>query len=252
MEKTMNYSQFKLIEANRPLIEKHVRRLANSITSQNLLQYKPIQVNAKMEVIDGQHRLRAAERLGVPIYYEVQKDLVTEDIMTLNIMHSWGIADFLHFHVQQGSEEYIKFNNFLIKNNLTIRIGLNLCIGQNRDNLDDFRKGKFIFNLTEVDVDFHMCKWTIDVVKKENGFSAFTLSAKFWKALITLARHPNFDMKKWESNLVKMANRVSAKVTWNEYLKSFLAIYNWRNQNPIDFETINDRQQDEPQGDLFK
>ena len=36
---------------------------------------RPIVVNKKMEVMDGQHRLMAAKQLGVEIYYQEEKNL---------------------------------------------------------------------------------------------------------------------------------------------------------------------------------
>jgi len=253
MEKTTNYKQFKIIEENRVIMEKHVKRLMDSIKSRNLLEYKPIQVNANMEVIDGQHRLQAAQRLGIPIYYEIQKSLVKEDMVQLNIMRAWNTEDYLHYHVKEGKEDYIRFNNFIEKNKLPLKVACNIVLGQGRENMHKFKDGKFQFNLVEHTTEMQICWFTIDMIKRENSSSSsWIMTGKFWKALLTLIRHPHFELKRWEANINKLAGRVTQKVTSKEYLKLLLDIYNWRNNTPLDIETFKDKTRDTPQKDMFE
>ena len=51
--------------------EKLIKNLMQSISYRNLLAWRPIIVTKNFLVIDGLHRLEAAKRLGVEIYYEV-------------------------------------------------------------------------------------------------------------------------------------------------------------------------------------
>ena len=74
VEETTDYKQFKKVKGNRGYAQRHLKNLVSSIAQNNLLQYSPIIVNDKMEVIDGQHRLAAAQSLGLPIYYVVAGD----------------------------------------------------------------------------------------------------------------------------------------------------------------------------------
>ena len=60
LEKTKNYEIFKIMDCNRELSAANLQKLIGSIKSRNLLEFRPIIVNSKMEIIDGQHRLAAA------------------------------------------------------------------------------------------------------------------------------------------------------------------------------------------------
>lgn len=67
--KTNDYGLFKSIMANREIDDKHVKRLAKSIARKNLLYIRPLIVNEKMQIIDGQHRLAAAKEIKATVYY---------------------------------------------------------------------------------------------------------------------------------------------------------------------------------------
>ena len=66
---TTDYDIFKQLLGNREINYNHVRRLIKSMQEEYLIV--PIQVNEKMEVIDGQHRIAACKELGFPIYYMI-------------------------------------------------------------------------------------------------------------------------------------------------------------------------------------
>ena len=69
IQHTTNYNQFKLVQFNREKSAHHISQIKKKIKENNLLHLHPILVNLKGEVIDGQHRLQAAQELEVPIYY---------------------------------------------------------------------------------------------------------------------------------------------------------------------------------------
>jgi ParB-like chromosome segregation protein Spo0J len=60
---TMDYNLFSKFNGNRDVKILHVNRIAKSMTEQFLI--KPIDVNEKYEVIDGQHRLEACKETGL-------------------------------------------------------------------------------------------------------------------------------------------------------------------------------------------
>jgi hypothetical protein len=178
---------FKLRPDNRERItQSHVERLKESISARNLLDMRPIVVNENMEVMDGQHRLMAAKELGCAIYYEVKKDMKSEDIILMNITKPWGINDFMNFFIKQGKQDYIELEKFINKNKITLRIALSLLQGDSDDSKHKFKIGKFKFNqdLKQDHIDY--CWETIEYIKRMNGSSQFINTAKFWKALIKL------------------------------------------------------------------
>jgi len=86
IRKTTNYEIFTFREDNREKIDKkHLARLVESIKSRNLLELRPIMVNEKLEIVDGQHRLLAAKQLGYEIYYQKEENLDCADIVRMNL-----------------------------------------------------------------------------------------------------------------------------------------------------------------------
>ncbi len=119
IHKTKDYNQFIFREDNRAKISQaHVERLAQSIASRNLLEFKPILVKAAMEIIDGQHRFLAAKKLGIEIYYEIKKDINPLDVITLTISKAWMFSAYFNFFCKNNYTEYLKLKDFVDKNKI--------------------------------------------------------------------------------------------------------------------------------------
>lgn len=236
MEKTTNYDMFKFREDNRAQInQSHVKRLAESIKARNLLQMRPIIVNGKMEVIDGQHRLLAAKMLGVEIFYKVEQTLGIMDMLAMNCAKAWGIQDYVNFFVQNGHQEYIKLSDFAKKNQLDMRTAYSLTTARSKANFSAFKQGKFIFNndvyASEVDIIWR----TIDYIKRINGTTTaqYLKTTKFWNAMIKLVRSAGFDEYKFFDNLVKLIDKCAVRATSDGYCKMLQDIHNWKNHTRV-------------------
>ncbi len=114
MQKTSDYTKFRQIDGNRKVNQGHVNKLAQAIERKNLLEYFPVLLNEDMEVIDGQHRLSAAFKLEVPIYYEVVPGLTLTDVMSINTnSKSWNLGDFIDSHIELGNSNYKVLRDFM-------------------------------------------------------------------------------------------------------------------------------------------
>lgn len=151
IQKTDNYAQFKLAEGNRIVSAGKVNRLVKSISKHNMLLANPIIINKKGEVIDGQHRLAAAEILGLPIYYVVFNPATLSEIQLLNSnMTPWTARDFMASYIALGKGEYKKLNEFLLKYGFPLGITIRMAMSEKgwektRAITQDFKEGKFIF-----------------------------------------------------------------------------------------------------------
>lgn len=234
INKTKDYSIFKLREDNRErLDETHIKRLMDSIQSRNLLELRPISVNSKMEVIDGQHRLEAVKRLNLEIYYSVNKDLKSEDIILMNVAKVWTLGDYLNYYSKNQYPEYIKLREFMKKRQISITIALNILIYRRPALLNDFKKGDFKFDEKLTDMQFEICLETIGHIKKMCNYHIYTKTARFWAALMEVVRHKEFDAKRWKSNTERLIDRFGPRSRFKDYLKCFIDIYNWKNPNKI-------------------
>jgi len=95
---TKEYSIFKFYPNNRPISSANLHRLIKSIEEKNLTHINPIICSEEMVVIDGQHRLKACEQLGVPVHYIVTNEDTANAIELLNAaQEKWKLGDFMTF-----------------------------------------------------------------------------------------------------------------------------------------------------------
>lgn len=151
VEETTDYKQFKKIKGNRGYAQRHLKNLIASIAQNNLLQYTTIIVNSQMEVIDGQHRLAAAQKLGLPIYYVVSGEGDLTDVIRINAnLKSWGLMDYLESQILLGNKNYKIVADYIEKYHLPIGVSIKLLAGDKADtgansgqNIRKFKEGIF-------------------------------------------------------------------------------------------------------------
>lgn len=111
---TTDYALFKHVTSNREVDKKHVNRLAKAISKKNLLHLDPIVVNDQMQIIDGQHRLEAAETLGVPIFYIIGAEVTKHDLSDLNsVKKNWSVLDYINYWSVEKAPGFDVLSKFL-------------------------------------------------------------------------------------------------------------------------------------------
>lgn len=114
--KTNDYSKFKIVLSNREVDKAHVKKLAASIRKKNLLFVRPLIVNDRMQIIDGQHRLAACEQIKAPVFYIKCSGLTKEDIAVLNTAQkNWTRLDFINFYAIEGRNAFKELSRIINK-----------------------------------------------------------------------------------------------------------------------------------------
>lgn len=147
IQQTDKYDQFKTILGNRQISTEHISNLVREIQQCDLLAACPIIVNEKMEIIDGQHRLEAAKRLKIPIYYVQSPGLDIKQIVKLNNSQKrWKVWDYIELHIKYGNEQYAKLKDFVTRHRLTPSIGIQLLGKRSMTSFHSrlFREGEFM------------------------------------------------------------------------------------------------------------
>ncbi len=243
MEKTTDYSIFEKEEKNRELSETNVIRIMKSIQAKNLLCYRPILVDKDMKIIDGQHRLEAAKRLKIPIYYEVSKTLSSNDIILLNSNSKfWSFDDYLNFYVNSGLEDYVKLDQLCKKNKITVIHALNV-LGKRggRNSSKNFKHGEFKYPNFEDERDaldiLDFSKEIITYFKSKNtGYIKYVDSGYFLRALYIFLSIRSVDRSIFKEKIEYRLDLLRPAPSIMEYLRIFKMIYNWRNKSPISME----------------
>lgn len=241
MEKTKDYRKFKFLSSNRQTSEQLVLDLMSSIKQKNLLEYRPILVDQNMGVIDGQHRLKAAERLGVEIYYQVKVNAGVADMLTLNAVQcKWSWSDFMHAYCAEGNTNYLRLKSFMEKYNLNLACAV--CVFEMRSKIaedgDKFKRGKFIY--PENDTEFHVKAECFNEVcsfiknKTVENFN-FQKNKSFCFAFCSFMNIKELNYLAFMKKLALRLDRIRKCALDSEYLKMLFSIYNFKNQQPLYF-----------------
>ncbi len=143
--KTTDYSQFKTIQGNRNLNQRHLAELTISIMSKNMLDRNPIIVNDKMEIVDGQHRFEVAKNNNLPIYYLVMPGAHIEEVVRLNATNkAWNSKDYIESFAVRGNKDYIWLLEFVRDYDLSVSQALIFLYGtQGTTVFKTIKQGKF-------------------------------------------------------------------------------------------------------------
>ncbi len=240
-QSTTEYHIFKKTPHNREIDRSNLEKIKFSIKTRNLLEYRPIIVNADMEVIDGQHRLRAAEILGLPIYYTIQNDSKIEDIYLLNEnQKKWKITDYLNYHCAEDNENYIKSDRLCREYSVSItRLFVFLYANPGGDFYKRFRQGKFIFpedGEEKLDRQYHQYTEIAQFIELRTvGSKDYVRSKKFTSAIVVFLKREDVLFEQFKKQLEKGGlNFVYPCGTSDQYHKMFLKVYNYHSRDPIE------------------
>ena len=124
--RTTDYTIFKHADGNRPVDERRVMKIINSIQTVGWVT-QPIIVNEKMEVIDGQGRLAALERLKMPVDYVIQKGATIRHAQMMNASNtSWNNRDYVKSYAEAGQKSYQRLLQMMTMYDVDVRTVLRL------------------------------------------------------------------------------------------------------------------------------
>lgn len=240
MESTKDYSIFKKILCNRKVEEGHVLKLMRSIKFKNLLPSRPMLVNSDLGVIDGQHRLEAAKRLGLEIYYNVDEEAEDEDIFIYNeTQKPWRLSGYLDYYVSKGREHYIRLSSLMKREGMDLGSALAILGFSTKTNSEDFKKGKFVYPVPQEEFQIleiiGKSKRVVEYLEnKLVNMKVFLHGPRLKRVFYIFFSNGSVDIDvfmnklNYKLELIRPAQRIS------DLLDMLQNIYNWKNKNPID------------------
>lgn len=225
---TQEYEKFKLFECNREIDDRHVLKLMKQIEIKNDLHLHPIIVDKQMRVIDGQHRLESARRLNLPIYYVIDENGDTSDIISLNTTQKkWSNEDYLNYYVSKGFEDYCKLKELCSTYNWIWRIGVIWCGKNTCLKHYDFKSGKFRFLFTDENKENLIIFLKIkETIKDEIILN----SVHFHRAIRQMLMSPIFDKIRLIEQCKKAEHLFRAFPTTYDYLTLLCHIYGYHDR----------------------
>lgn len=231
--KTSDYDLFTTFTSNREIDEKHVAQLVKSIMARNLLHINPILVDSKMRIIDGQHRLEAAQTLKLDIYYIVSDDVDRLDISKLNSnQKNWNTMDYINFYTIEGNVEFLKLSKFI--NNypdLTISSVITIISSKFTRNTNDIKSG--ILDTENINFGHQVAQALAVLMKKYQHLWIY--DSRFPVALAKAMKHENFSLDTFISRIDLNPRAFVRTTTTKESCGMIEDIYNYRTRvNSID------------------
>lgn len=236
LKSTTDYSQFKIDTTNRPVDWDHVEEIYDAIERKNLLHLFPIIVSTDDHVRDGQHRLKAAEALGVPIYYFVSDDMSIHDVARVTArVNGWTTLDYLHHYCARGYQDYIKLREFLDEFSfVSATMGYHLCqYGTWKHLAQKFKDGEWVCN----DIPFAR-KVALAALDFKNAGCNFYGHRSFVDAIGNLMANARYDHGRMKDKLEYLSYKVVKCPDMPTYIEMLSDIYNYKVRNPVRLERL--------------
>lgn len=187
-----NYEQFHLLYFNRKKKEAHVLELIDSIKQFGILSYGVVVetdlVDGVMKkwIADGQHRMEAEKRLGLPFYYTMTTVKSLEELVLLiaklnATSKPWPIRQYLETWASLKAPDYITLRNTQLETKIQISILLEIFSGKDRRAATKLLTGGK-FSIPDIAQSKKFIKYILDIrtipsLPKSRAFSSVLLRA---------------------------------------------------------------------------
>lgn len=222
VKKTTDYGQFIYLAGNRTVAKSHVQDLIKSFEkSPELAGLRPMLVNEKMEIIDGQHNLQACEALELPVHYVVVPGLTLETAQLLNAyQRPWKFMDYAHSYAMGGNQNYATLIKFTHEYSVPAAVlAVYLAGGRNKGASKRFKSGDFVIG------DAKVAETKLDMLSDFEFVSDFWNSGPFAMAFWNVLKFDGYDHKRMITG-AKGAG-VRRQGTRVDYLRELEKAYNF-------------------------
>lgn len=220
---TKDYKQFKTVKGNRGTSKSHIKKLKEAIQAKpSIIEFNPILVNEKMEIIDGQHRKEAISELGLPIHYLKVKGLTLDDVQALNSgKKNWSPLDFAKAYAVNGNQNYSTYLVHRDKFGFNHDVTVQYCGFPNANTGASFTAGNFQAGKDQ-ELVFKYSQQLVDISKFVDH--AFYRTTAF--ALLSMFQNPDYDHKHMLKRLEAQGHLVQRYPRKEEAIRELAAYYN--------------------------
>ena len=222
---TKNYAMFKYVGGNRNVDEKRVLYIIESMKNFPDM-IAPAQCNEKFEIIDGQHRLEAAKRLGRSYYYYIVKGANIDTVRNMNDYDPrWSTGEYVSSFSSTGNINYEIYESFEKKYGFGHAINITFLSGAGgfyNKMLDDFKQGGFV--VKDLQQAEKLAEMLIEVGKYYPGYKKRSFAIAFMK----VSGLPGFDFKTLLSKLMYQQKKMVDCTNSTHYIALLGELYNYR------------------------
>jgi hypothetical protein len=224
---TSEYDIFQRLPGNRALSENHIKQLMEAMREQDL--FVPILVNQEFQVIDGQHRLEARKRLGLPVPFYWTEGLGLSQVQGLNsTQKGWRNEDFVDAYIELGNNEYRTYKWFRSKYGIPHEATVWLLTGSDmRKVRDRFQHGDFTVT------DLEGGKRKAEMLQQIKPFFKHWKHGSFIKAFLIVLNREGFDFKTFMHRVKMNPTMLVPCPSIDGYLRLIEEVYNYRSPKKI-------------------
>lgn len=227
MQQTKDYEKFSMLDFNRNLKRNHINELKEKIAKYGYLKSNPIIVNDGFEILDGQHRFTACKEMGLPITYQVVKDINDSLIIDLNTSQlKWTSENYInHYANKDHNPNYVRLQRMCKDYGLPATTILYMAKGfiQGGFQSKAIREGRLKFTLEEELKANSIFRHTEKIAKSLRQKQ----TSRFCAALVKVSEYKGF---KWEVMESKAESHPTVGYkcrTAEEFEKMFKDLYNY-------------------------
>lgn len=224
MKCTTEYEIFGVIESNRKIDMRHVKKLASAISDNNLLHLNPIIVDGYRRVVDGQHRLEAAKSLRIPIYYITDSGVGKTDIGALNSnKKNWSLEDYVNFHTKENKPGFKELSNFMaLYPGMPVSSALTLLSSGGKRDTAAIRDGRVdVSNIDQAEEIAEFLLWLKEYYEQAYSDSVVQVIRKMFGA-------EGFDVEYLKKKIADQPRSLVKCINRKQYQEMFLEIYNYK------------------------
>lgn len=231
IQKTTDYGSFKYIVSNREISKGHVNKLVKSISKNNLLHLNPVIVNPNMEVIDGQHRIAAAEQLGLEVFYQVDEKVSKKDLSDLNsVKKNWSTMDYVNYWTIEKAIGFDQLSKFLsVYPQLPPSTALMLLSADGSRDIVSLKEG--VVDTSNMD---HGVK-IAEIITQFAEIVNFAYDRNFILALNKVVKTGLYDQSLMDRKLESQSRSLVKCATVKQYIELIEEIYNKGSHNKVSF-----------------
>ncbi len=229
---TKDYSIFKFRDDNRVIRPNHVKKLASKMRNRGWLPASVVTINGSGDVIDGQHRVKAAIETGTPVRYKVVRGAGIDEMTEMNTLQvNWSPFDHLHKFVVRGVPSYITFDKFVKEFPMFKYTEIAMFLNNNQSSIqrDTFENGQW-----EVRSVSKAREWANNILQLKEYGEKFFNRAIFVRAMIkVMSNKPEFVFDEFIHKVKLRPMNFKQCGTVDQYVEMIEDIYNYRRSDKI-------------------
>ena len=229
---TKDYSIFKFRDDNRVIRTNHVKKLANKMRNRGWLPASVVTINGSGDVIDGQHRVKAAIETNTPVRYKVVRGAGVDEMTEMNTLQvNWSPFDHLHKFVVRGVPSYITFDKFVKEFPMFKYTEIAMFLNNNQSTIqrDTFENGQW-----EVKSVSKAREWANNILQLKEYGEKFFNRAIFVRAMIkVMSNKPEFVFDEFLHKVKLRPMNFKQCGTVDQYVEMIEDIYNYRRSDKL-------------------